>query len=89
MAERLTKMYYWLSALGLGVGSLALMRSYLSGDKYRGEEEVFGKTVIITGANRGIGKETAKELSKRGILTIESYNFVFFLPSTNFIKVPV
>ena len=49
MAVRLNKMYYLLSALGLGVGTLALSRSYLSGDKYRGEEKLFGKTVIITG----------------------------------------
>ena len=42
-------MYYGLSALGLSVGVLALGRSYIEGDKYKGDEKLFGKTVIITG----------------------------------------
>lgn len=31
-----------------------------------GTEKLEGKTVIITGANRGIGKEVARDFSKRG-----------------------
>ena len=38
--------------------------------RFDSDKKLTGKTIIVTGANAGIGKETAKDLARRGAKVI-------------------
>ncbi|KAG0721254.1 Retinol dehydrogenase 13 [Chionoecetes opilio] len=58
---------YFLRIAGFGafVGGVVVLKEFTGGGNYSGDENLAGKTVVVTGTNTGIGKETALGLAKR------------------------
>ena len=59
-----------LPKLGIVVITLYLLRRFCAGGSCKGNARLDGRTVIVTGSNTGIGKETAKDLYGRGARVI-------------------
>uniref|UniRef100_A0A1B6DCI5 Retinol dehydrogenase 13 n=1 Tax=Clastoptera arizonana TaxID=38151 RepID=A0A1B6DCI5_9HEMI len=70
MGSNIAKPIVIASFIGTAFASSLIIKDYFGGKKYEGCNTAENKVIIITGANTGIGLETAKELAKKNAKVI-------------------